>query len=116
MKDHLRNVWLVFSDMKDVNIGNDIRGIMMKKYPKLLKVEVISTLKLILHYENNEERVLNLQKYMISDFFRELEDFEYFKKVKLIDNTVSWPNEQDIAPETIYTDSKVINSEILESI
>lgn len=41
----------------------------MKKYPKLLNVEVLGKLKLILHYENNENRILDLNKYMISEFF-----------------------------------------------
>jgi len=86
----------------------------MKKYPKLLNVEIISNLKLLLCYENNENRLLDLRKYMISSFFKELEDFEYFKKVKIIDNTVFWPNEQDIAPETIYNDSIPVKDDILE--
>ena len=87
----------------------------MKKYPKLLNVEVLGKLKLILHYDNNENRILDLNKYMISEFFRELEDFEYFKQVRVSSNTVSWPNEQDIAPETIYIDSILVNNDILET-
>ena len=78
----------------------------MKRYPKLLNIEVIDKLKIMLFYENNENRLLNLEKYMVSDYFKELEDLNYLKKVKIIDNTVYWPNEQDIAPETIYIDSK----------
>lgn len=87
----------------------------MKKYPKLLNVEVLGKLKLILHYENNENRILDLNKYMISEFFRELEDFEYFKQVIVSSNTVTWTNEQDIAPETIYYDSILVNNDILET-
>lgn len=84
----------------------------MNKYPKLLKVEVIDELKLILHFDNKEERLLDLKKYMISPYFRELEDFDYFKKVSISGGTIIWPNEQDIAPETIYFDSKLINNSI----
>lgn len=87
----------------------------MKKYPKLLNVEVLGKLKLILHYENNENRILDLNKYMISEFFWELEDFEYFKQVRVSSNTVFWPNEQDIAPETIYIDIILVNNDILET-
>lgn len=85
----------------------------MKRYPKLLNIEVIDKLKIMLFYENNEKRLLNLEKYMVSDYFKELEDLNYLKKVKIIDNTVYWPNEQDIAPETIYLDSKLVESDFL---
>ena len=80
----------------------------MIKYPKLLNAKVNGNLSIILHYENNENRELNLEKYMISEYFKELEDIDYLSNFKIQDNTLSWENEQDIAPETIYKDSILI--------
>jgi hypothetical protein len=33
---------------------------------------------------------------------------DYFRQVKIQNGTVTWPNEQDIAPETIYLESENI--------
>ena len=36
---------------------------------------------------------------------RELKDINYFLNATVVDGTVSWPNEQDICPDTRYEDS-----------
>ena len=33
--------------------------------------------------------------------FKELRDIHYFKQVCVVNGTVSWPNEQDICPDTL---------------
>ncbi|WP_287693319.1 MULTISPECIES: DUF2442 domain-containing protein [unclassified Microcystis] len=37
--------------------------------------------------------------------FQELKNKQYFNQVKILDGTVTWPNEQDICPDTLYLDS-----------
>jgi hypothetical protein len=34
-----------------------------------------------------------------------LQNPNYFKQVKVLDGTVTWPHEQDICPDTLYLDS-----------
>jgi hypothetical protein len=46
---------------------------------------------------------------LIFDFFKELENVEYFNKVKFRKNVLYWPNGQDIAPDTVYLDKVKIN-------
>ncbi len=79
------------------------------EYPNLINVIPIDHLKLKLFYGNGEQRIVDLSIYMISDYFKQLENWLYFKKVEVVNGVVTWPNEQDIAPETLYLDSSPIN-------
>ncbi len=78
-------------------------------YPKLIKALPISPLTLELEYDNGERRVINLIKFCKTKYFKQLEDWDYFKKVEVKADVVVWPNEQDIAPETLYLESSKIN-------
>lgn len=79
------------------------------EYPKLSKAIPITPLKLRLFYDNGEERIIDMSQYMKSNYFKQLMNWDYFKEVKVKGEVVSWPNEQDIAPETLYLDSTKIN-------
>ena len=37
--------------------------------------------------------------------FKELKNKQYFQQVVVNDGTVTWPNEQDICPDTLYLDA-----------
>ena len=81
---------------------------------KLIKVNPIFPLSLELEYETGEIRIFNIEKYCKSEFFQELKDWNYFNQVQIKNHTVTWPNEQDIAPETVYLNSvpltEIVNS------
>ena len=57
-------------------------------------------------YSSNEIRYFDMSPYCNSSFFKELQDWEYFKLVKVAGRTIAWPHEQDIAPETLYMESR----------
>lgn len=78
-------------------------------YPALKEARPIKPLKLRLFYDNGEERIIDLTNYMRSNYFKQLMNWDYFIKVKVKGEVVSWPNDQDIAPETLYLDSIKIN-------
>jgi len=83
------------------------------EYPNLIDAFPFEPLKLKLFYDNGEERLVDFRIYMLSDYFRQLENWLYFRKVKVVNGVVTWPNEQDIAPETLYLDSSPINQELV---
>lgn len=73
--------------------------------PNISTAELISPSELKIEYENGEIRILDIEKYLISDYFKELKDYSYLCKFQIRKNIIYWPNGQDIAPETIYLDS-----------
>jgi len=78
-------------------------------YPKLKSANPVKPLTLELEYDNGEKREIDMKQFCISDYFKQLEDWNYFRQVKIKGEVVAWPNEQDIAPETLYIESKRIN-------
>ena len=66
---------------------------------KIIKVRPIGKSILYLKFNSGESG-------WNSSFFQELQDINYFKKVKVWNGTVQWPHEQDFAPETLYLESR----------
>ena len=59
----------------------------------------------------NSIRALSMVKpYLKYGVFTELKDLNYFKKVKLAFGTIQWPNEQDIAPDTLFLEGTLLDS------
>lgn len=47
--------------------------------------------------------VFDMKPFLDRGVFRELKDPGYFNRVGVVLGAVTWPNEQDIAPETLLT-------------
>lgn len=45
--------------------------------------------------------IFDLKPYLDHGVFRELKNVGYFNQVGILFGAVTWPNEQDIAPETL---------------
>ena len=45
-----------------------------------------------------------MKPYLDRGVFRELKDVNYFNRVDILFGAVTWPNEQDIAPETLLAE------------
>ena len=56
---------------------------------------------LYVELEDGREGVFDLKPYLNQGVFRELLDKTYFAQVDIVFGAVTWPNEQDIAPETL---------------
>jgi hypothetical protein len=48
--------------------------------------------------------VFDLKPYLDHGVFRELRNGHYFNQVGILFGAVTWPNEQDIAPETLLAE------------
>jgi hypothetical protein len=68
------------------------------------------TTSLDLTFKNGRVRRFDVKPYLEFGVFQELKDQSYFKRVKVAFGTVQWPHEQDISPDTLYTESRVIES------
>jgi len=54
--------------------------------------------------------IFDMKPYLDLGAFRELRDVHYFKRVGISFGAVTWPNEQDIAPETLVKEMLLIES------
>lgn len=70
----------------------------------VIAVKYISDFKLILTFENNEKKLVDLKNHLNGPIFEPLKDTEYFKKVYVDKElgTIAWPNGADTAPDTLY--------------
>ena len=75
----------------------------------IIKVETRDDYKLILTFENGEIRQFDCKKILNENPFKPLADNFIFKQAKIEYGTVVWPDEIDIAPETLYLDSTKIS-------
>ena len=50
--------------------------------------------------------VFDLKPYLDIGVFRELKDVHYFNQVGISYGAVTWPHEQDIAPETLLAEMR----------
>lgn len=73
--------------------------------PRVKKVIPTDDYKLILTFKNDEQKIYDCSDLLNFGVFTEFNDLNYFKEAFVEYGTVVWPNEQDICPDTLYTDS-----------
>lgn len=62
---------------------------------------------LVLTFDTGETRCFDARPYLTQGVFTQLQDVALFKRAYLAFDTVCWPGELDIAPETLYDRSEV---------
>jgi hypothetical protein len=67
--------------------------------------------KLILTFENGEIRVFDCGKLIEERPFEPLSNPAFFNRARIEYGTVVWPGEIDIAPETLYLESRIVQME-----
>jgi len=79
--------------------------------PQVIAVEAQTEHKVLLTFENKEVRIFDMKPYIDrSNFFKQLEDEEYFKTVRVSLGSIQWKNGQDLSPHMLYSKSKLISS------
>ncbi len=58
-----------------------------------------------LRFSDGSVRRFDMKPYLKYQVFAELNDLNYFRRVTLAFGTIQWPNEQDLAPDTLYLES-----------
>ena len=69
---------------------------------KVISVKPNNDYTLDLRFSDGSVKRFDVKPYLKYEVFKELENLDYFKQVKLAFGTVQWPNEQDIAPDTLF--------------
>lgn len=78
-------------------------------------VRPLSDFRIYVEVENGSKGVFDLKPYLDHGVFRELRDVHYFNQVGILFGAVTWPNEQDIAPETLLAEMVPVESIAPES-
>jgi hypothetical protein len=68
-------------------------------------VQACPDFQLLLTFANGEQRRFDMRPYLRYPVFRRLENPGYFSLARVAYNTVVWPGDIDIAPETLYDHS-----------
>lgn len=79
-------------------------------YIGVKSVRAIENYKLIIIFENNEEKIFDMKEYLNFGLFKELKDKNLFKSAHVSFDTVEWENGADIDPEILY-DEGIISSQ-----
>lgn len=83
----------------------------MMKYPKVIKVKVVSSLKLELLFDNGELRLYDISKLVLKPPFDRLINFNLFKQVKVDDHGygIYWNDDLDLAESELFEHSIIID-------
>lgn len=52
--------------------------------------------------------LFDVHPYLQTDYYRELENPEYFRQVRIFFRGIGWPNGQDFSPDTIAAELKEV--------
>ena len=74
--------------------------------PRVKAVQILDDYKLLLTFNNNEEKVFDVKPYLSYGIFTELKNTAVFNSVKAVDGTIQWINEADFCPDTLYLESQ----------
>lgn len=77
---------------------------------KVVDVKANDDFTLDLKFSDGSVKRFDVKPYLKYGVFTELNDLGYFKKVKLAFGTIQWPNEQDIAPDTLFLESTFLGA------
>ncbi len=69
-------------------------------------VKPLPDFRIYLEIQDGRKGVFDMKPYLNKGIFRELNDVHYFNQVGILFGAVTWPNEQDIAPETLLAELK----------
>ena len=73
-------------------------------YWDVITVKPLSDYRIAVEVEDGRKGVFDMKPYLDFGVFRELKDIHYFNQVGIVHGAVTWPHEQDIAPETLLAE------------
>lgn len=80
-------------------------------YWDVTTVKPLPGYRIYVEVEGGRKGIFDMTPYLDHGVFRELRDEHYFNQVGILWGAVTWPNDQDIAPETLFTELKPGGSE-----
>ena len=73
-------------------------------------VKPLADYRIYVEVQDGRKGVFDMKPYLEHGVFRELQNVHYFNNVRIVLGAVTWPNEQDIAPETLIAEMLPLDS------
>ena len=73
-------------------------------------VKPLSDYRLYVEIEDGRKGIFDVKPYLNRGVFQELRNVSYFNQVGIAFGAVTWPHEQDIAPETLLAEMQPVES------
>jgi hypothetical protein len=70
-------------------------------------VKPLADYRLYVEIEDGRKGVFDMTPYLNLGVFKELQEIHYFNQVGIVHGTVTWPHEQDVAPESLLAGLEV---------
>lgn len=74
--------------------------------PKAIDVKPLKNYMLEVLFNNGEKKIFDVKPYLKFEPFKELENENEFRKVKIGGLSIEWENGADICPDELYYNSK----------
>ncbi|MBE0494683.1 MAG: DUF2442 domain-containing protein [Thiomicrospira sp.] len=71
-------------------------------------VKPLESTKLLVTFKDGKQGVLDMSPYLDFGAFSALKSRDYFNQVMIVFGAISWPDGQDIAPDTAYAETQVL--------
>ena len=76
--------------------------------PRITKVTALENHALLLHFDNGEQRRMDIRPYLAYGVFERLRDPGFFALVQPDHGTVCWPGGIDLDPDSVYLESTTV--------
>ena len=76
--------------------------------PSPIYVKPLDDYKLLLRFDNDEERIFDVKPYLNDIYFAPLKNTAVFKTVKTNSLTIEWIGDIDICPDELYFNSVIV--------
>lgn len=74
-------------------------------------VKPLENYRIYVELENSKKGIFDMKPYLDRGVFQELKNIGYFNQVGILFGAITWPNEQDIAPETLLDEMVLVEDE-----
>ena len=82
-------------------------------YWDVKSVKPLADYRIYVELEDGRQGTFDLKPYLDQGVLRELRDVHYFAQVGVLFGAVTWPHEQDIAPETLLAEMIPVELSVL---
>lgn len=73
--------------------------------PDIIDMKLLEDYMIYLKFKTQEEKIYNMKDNLKYKFYGKLRNVDYYKKAKMLRDTIEWPDGEDIAPENLYYNS-----------